>query len=152
MLPRFTQTITRSMIGQKWTSASAAARLFRVADEPSRFLAEAAPNAEDVEVDSGEESDEVVHVARVRAQKLPEPQGWIDGAPTSAFDHSCAMCGAAIVEWVHPLAAEHVRFVRYGKDATWASYCTLCDPCERIYASGDDEAVVELMKASDRWR
>jgi len=52
---------------------------------------------------------------------------------------------------VHPLAAEHVRFARYGKGATWASYCTLCDPCEHIYASGDDEAVVELMKASDRW-
>jgi hypothetical protein len=102
-------------------------------------------------VDSGEDSDEVVHVARVRAQKLPEPQGWIDGAPTSARDHSCAMCSAAIVEWVHPLAAEHVRFVRYGQGATWASYCTLCDPCERIYASGDDDAVVELMKASDGW-
>jgi hypothetical protein len=90
-------------------------------------------------------------VARVRAQKLPEPKGWIDGGPMSARDHSCALCGAAIVEWVHPLAAEHVRFARYGKGATWASYCTLCDPCEHIYASGDDEAVVELMKASDRW-
>jgi hypothetical protein len=52
---------------------------------------------------------------------------------------------------VHPLAAERVRYRVYGKGHTLPTFWTVCDRCEALYAAGDDDALVELMKASDGW-
>jgi hypothetical protein len=80
-----------------------------------------------------------------------DPAGWLDGAPTSGVDQSCALCGSGAVTWVHPLAGNLVEFRVFGKGHTLPSFWTLCDRCERLYAAGDDESAVEVMKASDGW-
>jgi hypothetical protein len=84
-------------------------------------------------------------------QSAPDPPGWVDGAPTSGIDQSCALCGSQVVSLVHPLAAERVRYRVYGKGHTLPTVWTVCDRCEALYAAGDDDALVELMKASDGW-
>jgi hypothetical protein len=55
------------------------------------------------------------------------------------------------VEWVHPLDPERVRYRVYGKGHTLPGFWALCGGCERTYVSGDDEALVRVMKASDAW-
>jgi hypothetical protein len=80
-----------------------------------------------------------------------DPPGWIDGAPTDGRDQSCAFCNSPVVAWVHPLARELVHYRIYGKRHTLPTFWMLCDGCEEIYKSGDDEAAVRLMKLSDGW-
>lgn len=77
--------------------------------------------------------------------------GWVDGAPTSRRGQSCAFCGSSDVVWVHPLAGDLVRYRQYGKGHTLPSFWALCDRCELVYASGDAEAAVEVMRSSDGW-
>jgi hypothetical protein len=98
------------------------------------------------------EDNEVEHQGSY-SRPLPqsEPPGWVDDAPTSGRDQSCALCGSTVVTWVHRLAADLVRYRVFGKGHTLPSFWTLCDRCEQIYASGDDESAVETMKTSDGW-
>ena len=81
----------------------------------------------------------------------PDPPGWVDGAPISGRDQSCAFCGSKTVTWVHPLAIDRVGYRVFGKGHTLPGFWTLCERCEGIYAGGDDESAVAVMKASDQW-
>ena len=87
--------------------------------------------------------------ARSRAGRSPDPPGWVDGAPTSGLGQSCAFCGTRDVAWVHPLARDRVTYRERGKASTLPTFWALCDRCEGVYASGDDEAAVALMRSSD---
>ena len=77
--------------------------------------------------------------------------GWVDGVPTSGTGQSCAFCGSAPVAWVHPLDPDLVRFRLFGDGYTLPTFWTLCEPCEAIYGSGDDEAAVTVMRSSGGW-
>jgi hypothetical protein len=70
--------------------------------------------------------------------------------PTSRHAQSCAFCGHEVA-WVHPLASDLVAYREYGKGHTLPTFWALCDRCEGIYASGDVDAAVEVMRASDAW-
>src|SRR3954464_14187367 len=83
-----------------------------------------------------------------RLGSSPDPQGWVDGAPTSGIGQSCAFCGTRDVAWVHPLARDLVTYPEYGKMHTLPTFWSLCDRCEEVYASGDDNAAVQLMRSS----
>ncbi len=79
----------------------------------------------------------------------PDPPDWVDGAPTSGVDQSCAFCGTREVVWVHALARDRLTYRRFGKSSTLPTFWSLCDPCEQVYASGDDDAAVEVMRSWD---
>jgi hypothetical protein len=79
----------------------------------------------------------------------PDPEGWVHGAPTSAIGQSCALCGTRDVAWVHPLASDRVAYVKYGQGYTLPNFWALCERCEAVYASGDDDAAVEVMRSSE---
>lgn len=78
-----------------------------------------------------------------------DPAGWVDGAPSSGTGQSCAFCGTREVAWVHPLASGLVTYRVYGKGHTLPSFWVLCDRCEGIYATEDEDAAVEMMRSSD---
>jgi hypothetical protein len=61
------------------------------------------------------------------------------------------LCGTKDVAWIHPLASDPVAYREYGKGHTLPTFWALCDRCERIYASGDADAAVEVMRPSDGW-
>jgi hypothetical protein len=52
---------------------------------------------------------------------------------------------------VHPLAKDRLQFRVYGNGHTLPSFWMLCERCEQVYASGDDDAALELMLTSDAW-
>src|SRR4051794_495983 len=81
----------------------------------------------------------------------PDPPGWADGAPTSGIGQSCAFCSTRDVTWVHPLTRNRVTVQVYGAEHTLPGFWALCDRCEEIYASGDDDAAIEIMRSSDGW-
>ena len=81
-----------------------------------------------------------------------EPAGWVDGAPTSGRDQSCAFCESPVVRWVHPLAADLVTYRVYGKGHTLPTFWALCERCESLYVAGDDPSLLRLMVASDAWQ
>lgn len=78
-----------------------------------------------------------------------EPDDWVGGAPTSAVDQSCAICGADDVQWVHPLDPSKVTYRVCGKGRTLPTFWALCDRCEQRYQDGDDDALVTAMIESD---
>ena len=80
----------------------------------------------------------------------PDPPGWVDGAPTSGIGQSCAFCGTRDVVWVHRLARDRLAFRKFGKPHTLPTFWALCDRCEWVYASGDDDAAVKVMRG-DQW-
>jgi hypothetical protein len=88
---------------------------------------------------------------RARLGSSPDPAGWVDGAPTSGVGQSCAFCGTRDVAWVHPLARDLLAYREYGNVYTLPTFWALCDRCERVYASGDDDAAVEVMRPSRSW-
>lgn len=81
----------------------------------------------------------------------PDPDGWVDGVPTSGRDQSCAFCGTASVAWVHPLAIDRVQYRVYGKGHTLPTFWVLCGACEAIYASENADAAVDVMRSSGHW-
>ena len=95
--------------------------------------------------------DDEFTFGEARRLPSPDPQGWVDGSPTSGRGQSCAICGSDEVTWVHPLASDLVAYRQYGKGHTVPTFWALCDRCEGIYASGDADAAVELMRSSDVW-
>lgn len=95
-------------------------------------------------------SDESRTFSRSRLGASSDPPGWIDGAPTSGIGQSCVFCGTRDVAWVHPLARDRLVYRQYGKEHTLPTFWALCDRCERVYASGDDDAAVEVMR-DGRW-
>jgi hypothetical protein len=80
-----------------------------------------------------------------------DPPGWVDGAPTSPLDQSCALCGSVQVVWVHPLDIALVTYREYGKGHTLPTFWTLCQRCEDLYQRPADLEIVEIMKASGGW-
>ena len=78
----------------------------------------------------------------------PDPPDWVNGSPTSAIGQSCAFCGTDDVAWVHPLARDLLSYREFGKEHTLPTFWSLCERCEEIYASGDDDAAVEVMRSS----
>ena len=86
-----------------------------------------------------------------RYQPWIDPPDWQDGAPTSGRNQSCAFCGDPSVRWVHPMAQDRVQYRVYGKGHTLPHFWMLCDRCEGVYASGDDDAAIELMLTSNSW-
>ena len=81
----------------------------------------------------------------------PDPPDWVNGRPTSAIDQSCAFCGTDDVAWVHPLARDLLTYRELGKEHTLPTFWSLCERCEEIYASADDDAAVEVMRSSSSW-
>lgn|GEM_PF-2734088 len=81
----------------------------------------------------------------------PDPPCWVGGAPTSRVGQSCALCGTRDVTWVHPLHPDRVAYRQHGKAHTLPTFWTLCDRCEQVYALGDDDAAIALMRAADGW-
>jgi hypothetical protein len=81
-----------------------------------------------------------------RLGSSPDPPGWVDGAPTSGIGQSCAFCGTRNVAWVHRLARDRLTYRQYDKGHTLPSFWALCDRCEGVYASGDDDGAIELMR------
>jgi hypothetical protein len=47
---------------------------------------------------------------------------------------------------VHPLARDRGTYRQYGKRHTLPAFWALCDRCEGVYASGDDDGAVEVMR------
>jgi hypothetical protein len=60
----------------------------------------------------------------------------------------CAFCGSSDAVWIHPLAAGLVTYREYGKGYTLPSWWALCQRCEDLYSSGDDDAAVAVMRSS----
>lgn len=81
-----------------------------------------------------------------------EPEGWVDGAPTSAKDQYCAFCAAEDVTWVHPLDSAKVAYRAWGNGYTLPSFWALCERCEQLYQDGDDEGIVAVQVAADATR
>jgi len=98
-----------------------------------------------------ESPDEPRTFSTARLGPSPDPPGWVDGAPTSGIGQSCAFCGTRDVAWVHPLARDLLAYREYGKGHTLPTFWALCDRCERVYASGDDDAAVEVMRSYRSW-
>ena len=71
--------------------------------------------------------------------------------PTDSTGQSCAFCWSTEVPWVHPLDQALVRYRQFGRGHTLPHFWTLCDPCEQLYRSGDDDAIVAVLFGSDRW-
>jgi hypothetical protein len=69
----------------------------------------------------------------------------------NGIGQSCAFCGSLDVVWVHPLDEDLVAYREHGKGHTLPTSWALCDPCEGIYASGDDDAAVEMRRSSPGW-
>lgn len=93
-----------------------------------------------------EGNDEVRGYQLVPSGPTPEPDGWVDGAPTSGKHEHCAMCGNEPVAWVHPFAEESRRFLRWGKGHTLPQHWILCEWCETVSAEGDDETLLSIMR------
>ena len=74
-----------------------------------------------------------------------------DNLPTTADDQSCAFCGSTQVRWLHPLDMALVEYREFGKGHTLPQFWTLCDRCEVLYRSGDEDAMVDVLLASDTW-
>jgi hypothetical protein len=83
-----------------------------------------------------------------RLGSSPDRPGWVDGAPTSGIGQACAFCGTLNVAWVHRLARDRLTYRQYGKGHTLPSFWALCDRCEGVYASGDDDGAIELMRTN----
>jgi hypothetical protein len=66
----------------------------------------------------------------------------------TATGHSCAFCGSHEVTWDHPLDPHLSSYRAYGQGHTLPSTWALCDSCEHLYVTGDDDAVVEVMRSS----
>lgn len=79
------------------------------------------------------------------------PPGWIDGAPTTSWGQSCAICGTPDVAWVHPLDPSLVRYRAYSKGHTLPGFWPLCQRCESLYQAAQDEALVAIMKSAPDW-
>lgn len=77
----------------------------------------------------------------------PDPTVWVDGAPTSGIGQSCAFCGTRDVAWVHPLARDRLTYRQYGRGHTLPTFWALCERCEGVYTSGDDDAAVDVMRS-----
>jgi hypothetical protein len=71
-----------------------------------------------------------------------------DDLPTTTADQSCAFCGSASVAWVHRLDRARLLFVSYGREHTLPTFWTVCDACEPLVRSGDDDALAERMARS----
>jgi hypothetical protein len=72
--------------------------------------------------------------------------------PTSGRHQSCALCDATPVLWVHPLDRAQLHYREYGKGHTLPTFWTTCGSCEVLVMSGDDDALIERMKQSGRFR
>jgi hypothetical protein len=125
----------------------AAARLVAEQREGERLLDESRPAS----MKHMDGPDEEFTFSRSRSVPSPDPEDWVDGAPTSRRDQSCAFCDHDDVAWVHPLARDLVTYRQYGKGHTLPAFWALCERCEAIYASGDLDAAVEVMRTSDAW-
>ena len=66
----------------------------------------------------------------------------------TGIGQSCAFCGSRDVVWNHPLAEDLVAYREYGKGHTLPSSWALCERCEEIYSTADDDAAVQVMRSS----
>lgn len=67
------------------------------------------------------------------------------GLPTTNRDQSCAFCGRPQPRFAHRLDPRRVQFRIYDKGRTLPTFWTVCDSCEELVASGNDEALLRLM-------
>lgn len=98
-----------------------------------------------------EHGREVTYTAGVISMPHQDPPGWLDGAPTSGEGGMCVFCGSANVAWMHPLDRNNIQYRAYGKGHTLPTYWTLCEQCEQIYQTGDDDAAINAMKNHWIW-
>ena len=79
------------------------------------------------------------------------PPGWVDGAPTTSWRQSCALCSRADGAWLHPLNPDLVRYRAYSKGHTLPGFWALCERCEDLYLTDQDDQLVEIMKSAPGW-
>lgn len=58
----------------------------------------------------------------------------------NGIGQSCAFCGSRDVVWNHPLAEDLVAYSEYGKGHTLPSSWALCERCEEVCSTADDDA------------
>ncbi|MDQ1554740.1 MAG: hypothetical protein QOK46_1818 [Microbacteriaceae bacterium] len=102
-------------------------------------------------VSDAEHGDEAGYQGWFQPHPSVDPPGWVDGAPTSGHDQSCALCGSAEVALVHPLEASLVTHRQYGKGHRLPTFWALCQSCEDLYQDRADVQIVEIMKSSAGW-
>jgi hypothetical protein len=87
------------------------------------------------------------------SRSLPpeDPPDWVDGAPTSSRDQTCAICGLSEVTWVHPLTPELIEYRVYGKGHTLPTFWCLCQRCEVLHRAGAEPDLIEIMKFAPGW-
>lgn len=90
-------------------------------------------------------SDDITFSGMFHHGEGEEPEGWVDGAPTSSTDQYCAFCATALVGWVHPLDPAKIAYRAWGKGYTLPTFWALCDRCEQLDRDRNDEAIVALM-------
>jgi hypothetical protein len=66
----------------------------------------------------------------------------------TATGQGCALCGSRDVTWHHPLDPHLASYRQHGKGCTLPAAWALCDSCEHLYLTGDDDAAVEVMRSS----
>jgi hypothetical protein len=93
--------------------------------------------------------DTGAHSADEGSHAQSHPYG--DSPHAAAASQNCAFCGGAEVVWMHPLATDRVQFRKFGKDNTVPSSWALCESCERLYADGEDDELIALMKKAGGW-
>lgn len=94
------------------------------------------------------EDDSSYHVVgSVESMPTPASHGRADDAPTRG-PGVCSFCGEPSAVWLHPLDPERTGFLVYGKGHTLPTFWMLCDRCETVYRSGNDDDAVAIMRAS----
>jgi hypothetical protein len=66
------------------------------------------------------------------------------GLPTTNKDQLCAFCGQT-PRFAHALDPAHVRFRFFGKGYTLPTFWTVCERCEHLVSSGNDDALLRHM-------
>ncbi|MEO9236745.1 MAG: hypothetical protein ABI418_01510, partial [Jatrophihabitantaceae bacterium] len=77
--------------------------------------------------------------------------GWLASIPNSGVNQLCAFCRSGAVRWVHALDPALVRYRVYGKGHTLPTFWTVCGRCEALYRSGDENGLIEIMRANAEW-
>lgn len=90
-------------------------------------------------------SDDISFSGSFQPVEWEEPEGWVDGAPTSSAGQSCAFCGNTDVRWVHPLDPEKVEYRAWGKGYTLPRFWALCERCEQLYQDREEDNIASVM-------
>jgi hypothetical protein len=81
---------------------------------------------------------------------MVEGQGW-SKAPTTGSGQDCGFCGAGNVEWVHLLDEDKIWYQAWGETYSIPHFWIFCDVCEKVYQTGDIDAMRPLITDESSW-